>query len=91
MDNFADMLKDILFGKRGETIRDEVEGYIIDTVELSTVGYETAICKDDGDWVVVARYKDRERAVKGHKIWMIACAAKPNQVFSIQTGNYEIL
>ena len=72
---------------------DEVGPYVIDTCKTLDCGYETAIKKSDGanTWVVVQRYKNKELAEKGHKIWLGMCAANPISVYSVQFKEYIYL
>lgn len=75
---------------RSDVVGNDVVGdYTIDTCHTLDCGYETAINKNNGFWVVVQRYKDRELAEKGHKIWCGICAGAPEKVYSVQTGRYE--
>lgn len=61
---------------RGEVIgRDyvilETQKAIIDTCYLNDFDYyETAVCQDNGDIVIVERYDTREEAINGHDSWV---------------------
>lgn len=68
---------------------DTVGEYIVDTCYTLDCGYETGINKNEGSWIIVQRYKNRELAEKGHKIWCNICAGAPEKVYSVQTERYE--
>ena len=68
---------------------DQVGEYTVDTCDTIDQGYETAIQKNEGDWIIVQRYDNRESAETGHKVWCAMCAINPVKVFSIQTRQYE--
>lgn len=91
MDDFFELLYNLASGniKRIEAIGpDTVGNYIIDTCNTSDHGWETAVRKNEGEWVIVARYADKECAEKGHKIWTAMCAANPTKVWSVQLDEY---
>lgn len=91
MDNFFDTLFGLMFNDRNNMDivgNDKVGEYIIDTCYTVDQGYETGICKGNGNWVIVQRYPTREKAELGHKNWMIACAASPTKAYSVQFDEY---
>ncbi len=52
---------------------DEFDGKIVDTCYTYDNGYETAISHpefDNGDWIIVEYYDDKESATKGHNKWV---------------------
>lgn len=68
---------------------DRVGEYTIDTCDTIDQGYETAIQKNEGNWIIVQRYDNREKAETGHKVWCAMCTTNPVKVFSVQTRKYE--
>lgn len=46
--------------------------------------YETGIRKGDGNWIIVERYEDKEKAKEGHDKWIEFCKDNPSSAFSIQ-------
>ena len=90
---FLQALEDALSGKaplRGEIIgRHKIGDYTVDTCYTLDCGWETAVCKGEGDWIVVARYETREQAQEGHEDWIYACGCFPTSAWSIQTERYE--
>lgn len=74
-----------LFWIRGdEAGRDEVGDYTVDTCDTMDCGFETAIMKNDGAWVVVEYYANMEEAKIGHKKWCEFCKGNPTEVYSVQ-------
>ena len=72
-----------------EEIEPEYVGdYTIETYETLDHNWETAIHKDtmyiSGQWIVVARYKNRELAEMGHKIFAAICVIEPDGFYSIE-------
>ena len=90
--DYAKWLMNLLFTETDSLDVEYVGDYTIDTCETPDCGWETAIRKDtmykSGRWVVVARYKDKESAQKGHYIWASMCAANPTKVWSVQLNEY---
>ena len=75
---------------RGEQIgRTEVGDYLVDTCYTSDCGFETAIVKDGGDWIVCEYYKNSHEAKKGHKKWCEFCKTNPKEVYSVQLEQIE--
>jgi hypothetical protein len=92
MDDIYSTLFALMMGdkNRGEIVgRDEVNNYTIDTCYTLDCGWETAVCKGEGDWIVVARYETKEQAQEGHEDWIYACGCFPTSAWSIQTERYE--
>lgn len=90
MDSFADFLLDILEGLGGKSERlvfDTVGQYCVSTVSFSRF-YETAVNKNGRAWVIVARYKTEEEALKGHEDWMAACALNPVAALDVMINEY---
>lgn len=54
---------------RKTAITTTVGDYVIDTVNVPHMGWETGIIKGDGDWAIVERYGDEESAKAGHEKW----------------------
>lgn len=69
--------------------RDIIGDYIIDTADTWDCGYETAICKNDGNWVIVEYYADKKEALIGHKKWVEFVKTSPDSVYSVQFGTME--
>jgi len=69
----------------------KINDFVVDTCYTSDYGYETAINKFDGDWIVVERYKDKEKSKEGHKKWCKWCLDNPDaeSVYSVQTDDFE--
>ena len=68
----------------------DVDRYRVDTSYTSDYGYETAVCSDEHDWIVVERYSTKEEAQKGHDRWVKKCEEeKPTQLWSIQYDSVE--
>lgn len=71
--------------------RDTIGDYTIDTCETPDFGWETALWKGSGDIVIVARYTNKEEAIRGHQDWMNVCNLKPTKVWSVQLDEYVTL
>lgn len=69
----------------------KINDYTVDTCYTSDYGYETAINKFDGDWVVVERYDSKEESQEGHEKWCKWCLDNPDaeSVYSVQTDDFE--
>jgi hypothetical protein len=97
MDSIDDILKGILAnlnGWKGDSIgSDKIDNYIIDTCETSDYGWKTAIRKTPlGDWVIVARYPNKEEAQAGHNTWCSFLKLnRPTHAYSVQTEKIEVL
>ncbi len=75
---------------RGLTIgTTEINDYTIDTCDTMDCGYETAIKKGGGNWIVVEYYADSQKAAKGHKRWCKFCERNPKYVYSVQLCQTE--
>ena len=96
MDDWREMLQAIFAaakGWQGERIGyDTIDNYIISTVETYDQGWETAIRKMTGTWVIVARYPNKEEAQAGHDTWCSFLKLnKPTHAYSVQTKEIEVL
>lgn len=91
MDSLESTLFGILFNKRDKVIgNDTVNGYLIDTCYTVDCGWETAVCYKENDWVIVARYPNKEMAQQGHNNWVATCRDNhPTHAFSVQTDRLE--
>lgn len=92
MDNIYSTLFGALFGNyaAAEKVgRNTVGEYTIDTCYTIDQGWETAVWKNNGDIIIVARYASKESALEGHNDWVAACALNPTEVWSVQTEQYE--
>lgn len=65
--------------------RDKVGDYTISTVCKDEV-YETAICKNKGEYIVVQQYADETRAKITHKYWVSFCLSNPLYVTDVTTN-----
>lgn len=91
MDDIFSTLLGAIMGPmaRGETVgNDTIGDYTIDTCDTVDQGWETAVRKGDGNWVIVQRYRNKESAEKGHKIWRAMCAGNPTKAYSVQLDEY---
>ena len=71
--------------KNGKVLNTTIFDYLIDSCHTFDCGYETAICKDNGCFVIVERYETYEDMQKGHEKWCELCEKeKPTELFSIQ-------
>lgn len=85
MDSIEQLIYGLFNNNRHDVVgRDEVNDYTIDTCYTADAGYETAIMKDGGYWIVVARYSSREDAKRGHDDWTDFCLTAPLSVYSVQ-------
>lgn len=95
MDNIEALLCRILasrFGYKGEVGgKDKVGDYTVSTVDTPDAGWETAIWKEGGEIVVVARYATKEEALEGHQDWVEGCKLNPTVAWSVQLGEYITL
>ena len=64
--------------------RDYVGAYTIDTCYTFDQGWETAIWKDGGEIIIVARYESKEEAQIGHEDWVSVCRLYPVSAWSVQ-------
>ena len=79
-------------GYKGERIaKTRVGDYTVSTIDTPDQGWETAIWKQDGEIVLVARYETREEAQIGHNDWICACKLNPTVAWSIQFDQYITL
>lgn len=93
MDNIYSLLFGALYGdyeNADKAGRDTVGEYTIDTCETIDCGWETAIWKNDGEIIIVARYPDKEMATIGHANWVETCRSSPLAAYSVQTERIEI-
>ena len=93
MDSFESTLFGLLAGldgiTRGEVIGNtQVGEYTIDTCNTIDQGWETAICKGSGEWIVVARYPNKTEAEQGHADWAQVCSLNPTKAWSVQLDEY---
>lgn len=96
MDSFEDTVKGIfarLSGWKGDKIGQEhIDNYFVSTIETPVQGWETAIRKDNGYLVIVARYANKEEAQAGHDTWCSFLKLnKPTHAYSVQTEEIEVL
>lgn len=76
---------------------DTIGDITIDTADTYDCGFETAIRRGDGDWVIVTRYRTKESAIRGHANWIdrvkdwIDNNEIPESVYSVQTEQFENL
>lgn len=93
--NFKDALKFLDFLATGEPLRGKIIGsnivtnkfqFHIDTCfsKIDKI-YETAIKANDGEWLVVERYKSVHKAKKGHKYWTVYCGTTNPSFYEIET------
>ena len=81
-----------LGGYRGERIgKTQVGNYTVSTIDTPDAGLETAIWKNGGDIVIVARYETKEEAKQGHQDWVEACKLNPTVAWSVQLDEYITL
>ncbi len=74
----------------GKVLRDYIKDYTIDSCFTFDEGYETAIKKNKGNWIIVENYSSFERMKTGHKKWCKLCEKEqPTAVYSIQTDEVE--
>ena len=91
MDNIFDLFNDFLNGnwQRGEVVGNDIVGeYTIDTCDTSDHGWETAVRKGEGAWVIVGRYENKELALQGHTDWVSVCTLNPTKAWSVQLDEY---
>ena len=85
MDSIESLMFGLMMNNRNDVVdRDEIDDYTVDTCYTYDAGYETAIMRDGGVWVIVARYSSREEAEEGHKEWMDYCMTNPTFAYSVQ-------
>lgn len=77
------------WGRGEEAGHTEVGEYLVDTCYTRDCGFETAILKNDGDWIVVEYYKNLSEAKKGHEKWCKFCETNPKEVYSIQINQMK--
>lgn len=70
--------------ENGKVLRTEVNDFIIDSCYTFDAGYETAICKNNGDWIIVERYSTFGIMEVGHKKWCKFCETNPSELYSVQ-------
>ena len=64
--------------------KDKVGKYTVSTVCNDGI-YETAICLDKGNYIVVQRYSDEVRAKIAHKGWVEFAANEPLYAYDVDT------
>lgn len=85
MDSLESLMFGLLMNNRNDVVgNDKIYDYTVDTCYTADAGYETAIMRDGGEWVIVARYSSRDEAEKGHKEWIESCKKLPTIVYSVQ-------
>lgn len=85
MDSIEQLIYGLLKNKRNDVVgTDEVGDYLVDTCYTADAGYETAIKKWGGEWIIVKRYASRKEAEECHKDWVEFCKAAPASVYSVQ-------
>ncbi len=64
---------------RKDIFNDKWGNIEVDTcIAFDTDKWETGICKDGGDWIIVQQYEDREDAKSGHNQWVKKLRDNPN-------------
>ena len=64
--------------------------YEIDTCYCNdTEKFETAIKKNDGNWIVVEEYETKTIAEKMHEKWVEFTKTNPKKAYSIQSEEFE--
>lgn len=87
MDSIESLIYGLLNNNRKDVVgTDEVGDYLVDTCYTADAGYETAIKKWGGEWIIVRRYASREEAKECHRDWVEFCKAVPASVYSVQAG-----
>ena len=85
MDSIESLIYGLLNNNRKDVVgTDEVDDYTVDTCYTMDAGYESAIMRDGGEWIVVARYSSRDEAEEGHKEWIEFCRTLPTIAYSVQ-------
>lgn len=77
--------------KEDKVLRDTVNKYIIDSCYTFDAGYETAIMKNGGYWIIVERYNNYNEMKEKHQKWCEFCKTNPKSVYSVQTQEEVIL
>lgn len=75
--------------KENKVLRDTVNKYMIDSCYTFDAGYETAIMKKGGDWIIVQRYDSYDKMKNYHQKWCEFCKTNPKSVYSVQTQEEE--
>lgn len=90
MDSFRSLLYGLLNNNHYSDLvgRDTVGKYTIDTCYTMDQGYETAVWKDNGEIVIVARYSNKDEALNGHQFWKDKCLDNPSYAWSVQMDSY---
>ncbi len=85
MDSIENLIYGLLHNNHKDVVgTDEVGDYLVDTCYTADAGYETAIKKWGGEWIIVRRYASREEAKEYHRDWVEFCKAAPASVYSVQ-------
>lgn len=85
--NFS--LNPLMWGRGEEAGNTVIGDYTVDTCDTMDCGFETAIIKKGGDWIVVEYYKNIEEAKEGHQKWCEFCKSNPTEVYSVQIEKIE--
>jgi hypothetical protein len=91
MDSIESLIKGILNANPAtcdKVGRDRVGAYTIDTCHTCDQGWETAVWKDEGEIIIVARYETKEEAQIGHEDWISVCKLNPTSAWSVQCDEY---
>lgn len=87
MDSIENLIYSLLHNNYKDVVgTDEVGDYLVDTCYTADAGYETAIKKWGGKWIIVRRYASREEAKEYHRDWVEFCKTAPASVYSVQAG-----
>ena len=85
MDSIENLIYGLLYNNHKDVVgTDEVGDYLVDTCYTADAGYETAIKKWGGEWIIVRRYASREEAKECHRDWVEFCKTTPVSVYSVQ-------
>ena len=63
---------------RDTALNDNVGKIVIDTTNTPDMGWETGVCKDGDNWIIVEEYTIKEEAEIGHKKWVNKIKENPN-------------
>lgn len=98
-DDGFDTYESLMFGITNNNYKNAIkcghdivnEYYTVDSCDTVDKGFETAIWHENGDMVIVERYKTKELCSEGHNKWVEFCKTNPTEVYSVQTGETEKL
>ncbi len=84
-EEFTGMLLGIFGPRQGHSMRDEVNGFTVSTVNSPDQGWETAILDGNGAHPV-QRYADESSAAIGHAKWKQLISSGETQVVELGYG-----